>query len=116
VTSQNLGFSNPAELIELNVKVGDTVKPGQVLAKEDPFSFNQLLNQAESNLAAQQAKLTELIQSPSVPGARATLEQPKRLLNATRDSVDAQLDAARNTAQRARIAVQFAKDQLRPAR
>ncbi|HEY1973249.1 MAG TPA: biotin/lipoyl-binding protein, partial [Pseudonocardia sp.] len=115
LTSQDLGFSNAAKLIELDVKVGDTVKPGQILAKEDPFSFNQALNQARANLAGGQAKLTELIQSPAVPGSRAVVEQSKRILDATRDNVDAQIDAARNTTQRARVALQFAIDQLRTA-
>ncbi|MDT7677035.1 MAG: HlyD family secretion protein, partial [Pseudonocardiales bacterium] len=37
VSSQNLGFAQAAQLIELDVKVGDTVRAGQVLAREDPF-------------------------------------------------------------------------------
>ncbi|HEY1969419.1 MAG TPA: HlyD family efflux transporter periplasmic adaptor subunit [Pseudonocardia sp.] len=115
LTSQDLGFSNAAKLIELDVKVGDTVKPGQILAKEDPFSFNQALNQARANLAGGQAKLTELIQSPAVPGSRAVVEQSKRILDATRDSVDAQVDAARNTRERAQVALRFARTQLQTA-
>jgi HlyD family secretion protein len=115
LTSQDLGFSNAAKLIELDVKVGDTVKPGQILAKEDPFSFNQALNQARANLAGGQAKLTELIQSPAVPGSRAVVEQSKRILDATRDNVDAQVDAARNTKNRAQVALEFARTQLQTA-
>jgi len=30
VTSQDLGFLQTAKLVELDVKVGDTVRPGQV--------------------------------------------------------------------------------------
>jgi len=46
VSSQNLGFANAAQLVELDVKVGDTVRAGQVLAREDPFSYQQLLKPA----------------------------------------------------------------------
>jgi HlyD family secretion protein len=115
LTSQDLGFLQTAKLIELDVKVGDTVKPGQILAKQDPFSFSQALNQAKANLAQGQAKLTELIQSPSVPGARATVEQSKRILDATHDNVDATVRAARTTADRARVALQFARVQVEQA-
>src|ERR1700743_648929 len=45
VSSQNLGFAKAAQLTELNVKVGDTVRAGQVLAREDPFNFQQIVNQ-----------------------------------------------------------------------
>jgi len=48
VTSQNLGFSKAAQLLELDVKVGDIVRPGQVLARQDPFSFQQILNQYQA--------------------------------------------------------------------
>jgi HlyD family secretion protein len=112
VTSQSLEFAQTAKLIELDVKVGDTVKPGQILAKQDPFSFNQALNQAKAQLNQQRARLTELIQSPSVAGAQATVEQSKRLLDATRDSVDASVKAARTTESRARVALGFARNQL----
>jgi HlyD family secretion protein len=94
------------------VKVGDTVRPGQVLAREDPFSFNESLNQAKATLAQQQAELTELIASPGVPGAGAVLEESKRVLAATRRSVDAQDDAAHTGTVGAWRALRFAAGQL----
>ncbi|HEY1969594.1 MAG TPA: hypothetical protein VGH89_16695, partial [Pseudonocardia sp.] len=112
VTSQNLGFSKAAKLIELDVKVGDSVNPGQILAKEDPFSFNQALNQQKALLVQRQAALTKLIRDVTVPGTRATLDQAKRILDAVRNNVDAQLDAARNTVERAHATLRFAEVQL----
>ncbi|HEY3689195.1 MAG TPA: hypothetical protein VGL46_02680, partial [Pseudonocardiaceae bacterium] len=60
VSSQNLGFAQAAQLIELDVKVGDVVRAGQVLAREDPFNFQQLLNQQQAQLNQQQAILDRL--------------------------------------------------------
>src|SRR5918912_676678 len=45
VTSQNLGFAKAGQVAELDVKVGDIVRPGQVLARQDPFALQQTLNQ-----------------------------------------------------------------------
>jgi HlyD family secretion protein len=115
VAQQNLEFLQTAKLIELDVKVGDSVKPGQVLAREDPFSFSEALNQAKATLAQQQATLTEDIRDVTVPGDHAVVDQSDRILNATRDSVDAQVQAARTTADRARDALQFARTQLQQA-
>jgi HlyD family secretion protein len=112
VTNQNLGFSKAAKLIELDVKVGDTVKPGQILAKEDPFSFNFALNQARATLAQQQANLNKIINNVDVPNARAVLNQSKRTLDATRRNVDAQDDLNRNATHNARKSLKFAESQI----
>src|ERR1700754_4418903 len=78
VASQNLGFAQAAQLVELDVKVGDTVRAGQVLAREDPFSFQQLLNQQVAQLNQQQAILDRLVRSPTVSGNRDSLDQAKK--------------------------------------
>src|SRR5882762_835009 len=85
VSSQNLGFAQAAQLVELNVKVGDTVRAGQVLAREDPFSFQQLLNQQQALLNQQQAILDGLVRSPTVHGDRRSLDQAEKILSATKD-------------------------------
>src|SRR5882757_61399 len=78
VSSQNLGFAKAAQLLELGVKVGDTVRAGQVLAREDPFSFQQLLNQQIALLNQQQATLDKLVRSPLVHGDHRSVDQTKR--------------------------------------
>lgn len=116
VTNQNLGFSKAAKLIELDVKVGDTVKPGQILAKEDPFSFNVALNQARATLAQQQANLNKILNNVDVPNARAVLEQSKRTLDATRRNVDAQDDLNESATHSAKQALEFAEYSLDQAK
>ncbi|MBV9141303.1 MAG: HlyD family efflux transporter periplasmic adaptor subunit [Pseudonocardiales bacterium] len=99
---QNLGFSAPASgratrLKQLMVKVGDRVTPGQVLALEDDFAFRQVLNQLQGQLNAQQALLDEALNDTTVHGDQASLEQARRVLEATEKLVDAQLDADAST-------------------
>ncbi len=55
-----LAFSATGPLAQLNVKQGDLVQTGQVLAKLDTRSLDLQLVQAEANLTAAQAKLDQL--------------------------------------------------------
>src|SRR5882757_8117623 len=96
VSSQNLGFAKAAQLIELDVKVGDTVRAGQVLAREDPFSYQQVLNEEQAQLNQQQAILDRLVRSPSVGGDHNSLDQAKKILDATKDNGDALHDKDQN--------------------
>jgi len=116
VSSQNLGFAQAAQLVELNVKVGDTVRAGQVLAREDPFSFQQLLNQQQALLNQQQAILDGLVRSPTVHGDRRSLDQAEKILSATKDSSDAAHDRDQAAVNRARKARDQAQRQFETAR
>ncbi|MDT7684791.1 MAG: HlyD family secretion protein, partial [Pseudonocardiales bacterium] len=89
VTTQALGFAKAAQLTEVDVKVGDTVRAGQVLAREDPFSFQQLLNQQQAQLNNQQAILDRITRGTTVGGDHNTLDQAKKILDATKDNGDA---------------------------
>ncbi|MBO0851786.1 MAG: biotin/lipoyl-binding protein, partial [Pseudonocardia sp.] len=80
VTSQNLAFPKGAQLREVNVKVGDRVAPGQVLAREDDFAFRQALNQAQAQLNNQQALLDKIINGNPIEQAQRSLEQAKQIL------------------------------------
>ncbi|HTK64362.1 MAG TPA: biotin/lipoyl-binding protein, partial [Pseudonocardia sp.] len=53
ISSQNLGFPKGAQIKEIDVKVGDVVRAGQVLARLDPFAFQQTLNQQQAQLQNQ---------------------------------------------------------------
>jgi HlyD family secretion protein len=116
VTSQNLGFAKAAQLTELDVKVGDTVRAGQVLAREDPFNFQQLLNQQQAQLQNQQAILDRLVHSPTVHGDHRTLDQAKKILDVTKKNSDAIHEKDENSVDRARVALNFARRQLQLAR
>src|SRR5882672_1430850 len=89
VTSQDVGFSKAAQLKELGVKVGDIVRPGQVLARQDPFSFQQLLNQAQAQLDQQLAILDGIVHGTTVGGDHRSVDQAQKVLSATKDNVNA---------------------------
>ncbi|WP_445182193.1 efflux RND transporter periplasmic adaptor subunit [Pseudonocardia sp. Cha107L01] len=111
VSSQNLGFNAAAQLIELDVKVGDVVRAGQVLAREDPFNFQQLLNQQQAQLNQQQAILDRLVHSPTVHGDHRTLDQAQKILSVTKRNSDAIHQRDKNSVDRARVALDFAQRQ-----
>lgn len=93
LTSQNLGFTKGGQLTAVDVKVGDHVTAGEVLANIDPFPAQQSLNQAQSQLASQQAALTRLTTSPVVQGNQASLDQARTILSKTKDQANAVQDA-----------------------
>ncbi len=55
-----LDFTTGGTLTEVDVKPGDKVKKGQVLAKVDPTSAKETLQQDEASLTAAQANLTKV--------------------------------------------------------
>lgn len=57
--------ANGGKVTEVDVKVGDQVKAGQVLAKLDPTQAQQQVSQAQANLTQAQLKLTQLQAPPS---------------------------------------------------
>jgi HlyD family secretion protein len=106
---ENVGFAKGGKLTSLKVKVGDRVRAGQVLAKVDTFAARQILKQQKANLAAQEAALDRLIDSPSVSGAQATLSQSRVILTATRRQVSAVETADGSAIQRARAQLHAAR-------
>src|SRR3954447_22271984 len=61
-TQNNLAFTASGTVTEVDVKVGDQVTAGQVLAKVDPTEANQQLASAQAQLTTAQAQLTKLQQ------------------------------------------------------
>jgi len=80
-----------------------------VLATVDTYAARQLLKQQRANLAAQEAALDRIVDSPSVSGARATLSQSRVILNATRRQVGAVGTADDSAIQRARAQLHAAR-------
>ena len=112
VTSQGMAFPKAAQLTQLLVKVGDTVQPGQVLAREDNFAFNQSLNQLRGTLNQQQAQLDRLVRTPLVSGDRRSVEQNRKIVSATESNGRAIHQKDENAVSRARQAVDLAERQL----
>ncbi|HEX4252989.1 MAG TPA: hypothetical protein VH008_34325, partial [Pseudonocardia sp.] len=111
VSTQNLGFAQAAQLVEVDVKVGDAVRAGQLLAREDPFSFQQLLNQQVAQLNNEQAILDRLVRSPIVHGDHRSVDQAEKILSATKQNNDAAHDRDQNAVFRARQARDLAQRQ-----
>ena len=112
ITEQNLGFVKGGQLTAVNVKVGDRVTAGQVLATIDPFAAQQSLDEARGQLRTQQATLEKLNNSPVVGGSQDTLDQAQTILAKTKAQADAQNDAAETAVDNARRALSQAKKQL----
>lgn len=64
-TEYNLTFGTNGKVTEIDVKVGDTVKAGQVLAKVDQTQAQQQVVQAQANLTQAQLKLSQLQAPPT---------------------------------------------------
>ena len=120
LTEQNIGFTKGGQLTAVDVKVGDRVTAGQVLATVDPFAAQQALDQARGQLTTQQATLSKVADSPAVANARASLDQAQKILQRTKDQADAvqnadetAVDNARRQLSQAKKALDKAEDQLK---
>jgi len=92
-TEQNLGFLRSGKLTAVDVKVGDRVTAGQVLATQDDLPLRRTLAQQQAQLDAQRAVLTRLVNDPSVQGSVNSVDQAQAVLSATEDQVRATRDA-----------------------
>ena len=120
VTEQNIGFTKGGQLTAVNVKVGDHVTAGEVLATIDPFPAQQALNQARGQLTTQQATLNKVQDSPAVSDAQDSLDQAEKILQETEDQANAvqaadetAVDNARRQLSQAKKTLDKAEDQLR---
>ena len=85
---QNLSFGVAGTLAEIDVKVGDQVKQGQVLAKLDAASFQSALDQANNTLTQAQATLNNTESSNAITQARHSLQAAQQTLSDTQASVN----------------------------
>ena len=103
----SLGFRITGRMIERTVNVGEQVKAGQLLGRLEPLNEMNALRAAKANLAAAQAKLTQVSnhfdrqETLLTQGwtTRANFDQAKRELQTAQaqvEAAEAQLEAARD--------------------
>jgi HlyD family secretion protein len=87
-SQQNLTFGVAGTLIEVDVKVGDQVKQGQVLAKLDQTTFQNALSQANNNVTTAQATLNNTLNGNSITQGQHSLDNAKQSLSDAQASVN----------------------------
>jgi HlyD family secretion protein len=109
-TEQNLGFRQGGKITAVDVKVGDRVTAGQVLATLDDTLLRRTLEQQQAQLDAQRAALTRLVNATTVQGAQNSVQQAQAVLDATEDQVRATHDADDVNVRRAERQLDFDED------
>src|SRR3954454_16248813 len=92
-TSEQLGFAQGGKLTAVDVKVGQKVQAGDVLATVDSKAARAALKQAEANADAQAAGLGKAADDPSVQGAASTLAQARHVVLESKQQAAATQDA-----------------------
>lgn len=85
---QNLGFRVSGQLTEVDVKPGDHVTAGQVLAKVDPRTYQAALDTANATLQQAQATLNNTLNGNAVQTAQHSLASAQTLYSDTVNSVN----------------------------
>ena len=107
----NMSFRVSGPLVELPVKVGDTVEAGTIVAKIDPNDFQVMLNNADSVLAAARAAFRRAdADYDRLKGAQD--EDPGATSQRAVDLALSARDAARAGVSSAEATVQTARDRL----
>lgn len=93
VSQQNLSFTQEGQLVEVNVKVGDRVRAGQVLAKIDPSGSSSALKDAVGSLQQARATLRNARQQNAVETAAHALAAAEQALNDVKKQVSKTINA-----------------------
>ena len=80
VQPQDVNFRQSGQLTEVDAKVGDHVKAGQVLARIDDRPFQNSLAQAQQRQASDQAQLNATLTGNAVQTARHSVDAAKTAL------------------------------------
>jgi len=113
-TRVNLAFEVPGEVLEVQVKVGDKVEGGDVLARLDASQLALQVQQAEAALAVAEAQLVQLRDGPrpeEVAAAEANVRGVEAQVNAAAANRD-QLAVGASDAQIAAAEAQIAAAEL----
>jgi len=116
VSSQILRFQTTGTIRSVEVKVGDPVTPGQVLATLDDFVLRQTLGQQQAALREQMGLLDQLTGGTAVQVAKDNVDAYRKYLDATRKNGQQAVDVAEDTVERARVRLGFDRRQLDEAR
>jgi HlyD family secretion protein len=85
---QNLNFRVTGQLTEVDIKVGDHVSAGQVLAKVDTRTYLAALDQANASLQQAQANLNNTLNGNAVQTAADNLAAARQSYSDTLNSVN----------------------------
>ena len=110
VTEQNLGFTKAGQIKSVEVKVGQKVTAGQVLATIDDAPSRRILEQQQGELDSQRAALARQVNATTVRGAQNSTNQAGDILSATRDQRSETLAADESAIDRAEKQLDFDKD------
>jgi HlyD family secretion protein len=116
----DIGASVMGRVVSLNVKEGDRVRTGQVLARLDPIRARSEVEAAQSAVRALGADLkaaeARLVEATLAAGRNASLVEQGLLPKAQGDSSQATLDAARAQLEATRNRIEQANAEVRGAR
>ena len=93
----NLSFKNAGRIEKIYVKVGETVKKGDILAKEDTTQLEIQLEDARANLSMAQAKLNKLLAGASpeeIQIQKTAVENAEISLSVARQNLDSAYEDA----------------------
>jgi len=111
-TKIDMKFVNSGRIEEINVKVGDEVKEGDVLAKLESAKLESQLAQAEASLAAARANLQELLNgatSEDIRVAETAVANAEIALASAKQSLEDANSSAENTIANAEASVSSAE-------
>nr|WP_314739237.1 efflux RND transporter periplasmic adaptor subunit [uncultured Haemophilus sp.] len=107
-----VGAQVSGKIISLNVKLGQAVKKGDLIAEIDASNQSNSLSTAEANLASYEAKLKSAQVALDV--AQSNYNRLSKLYKANSTSLS-ELETAKNTLASARASVDEAKSQIKSA-
>jgi HlyD family secretion protein len=118
----DLNFLSAERIKEVNVKVGDAVKEGDVLARLDTAKLDAQLAQSQSALLAAQASLQTVLEGASdeevkvaataVENAEIALANAKQSLEDTKLSTDKEIKSAESSVDSASVSLRNAEASL----
>ncbi len=118
----DLNFMSSDKIKEINVKVGDSVKGGDILAKLDTSKLDAQLSQSQAALAAAEANLQTVLEgstdeqvkvaATAAENAKIALDTAKQNLEDTKTSTAKEIESAESSVQSAQVSLNNANTGL----